>query len=50
MMYLLVEFTSIKLEEDTFASTKIDTGFSFMFCFVCNYGTSDTFEKDIKNF
>ena len=42
----LAEFTLIKLEDDTFASSKIDSGFSLVFCFACNYGKSDTFKKD----
>ena len=42
----LVEFKPLKLDDDTFASSKVDTGHSHVFCFVCNYSTCNTFGKD----
>ena len=40
----LVEFTCIKLEDNT--SSWSDIGFSLVFCFVCNYDMFDTVGKN----
>ena len=45
----LVEFMPSKVN-NTFASLNTSTGYSLVFCFVCNYGTADTFGKDKKIF
>ena len=46
----LVEFIPSKVSSNTFASVNTSIGYSLVFCFVCNYGTTDTFGKDKKIF
>ena len=46
----LIEFIPSKVNGSTFTSVTTSTGYSLVFSFVCNYGTSDTFGKDKKIF
>lgn len=48
----LIEYLPCKDDNGQVASSKVttDTGYCLSFCFVCNYGTSDTFGKDKKIF
>ena len=42
----LVEYIPSKVNNNAFARVVNSTGYSLVFSFVCNYGTSDTFGKD----